>query len=93
MLQEVRCVIDEKALISFLRKNKSASAFLDCFEVEPYKGNLLKQKNVFPLPHIASYTYETRKEMENSSSKKIINYLEKFNLKCLFDLNDSNRKN
>tara|TARA_B100001250_G_C19805474_1_gene793106 strand:+ start:213 stop:1151 length:939 start_codon:yes stop_codon:yes gene_type:complete len=70
-------VINENTLLSFLKKNKNASAFLDCFTVEPYKGDLIKKKNVFTIPHIASYTHETRREMELASSKKIINYLEK----------------
>ena len=70
-------VINESALLSFLKKNKNATAFLDCFTVEPYKGKLIKQANVFSLPHIASYTQESRREMEISSSKKIISFLEK----------------
>ena len=72
-------IINEKALLSFLKKNRNASAFLDCFTVEPYKGALIKQANIFSLPHIASYTQESRREMEISSSKKIIKFLEKVN--------------
>lgn len=70
-------IINEKHLLEFLKKNKNASAVLDCFTKEPYKGVLLKQKNVFPTPHIASFTQETRLKMEYSASKNIIKYLEK----------------
>ena len=67
----------EKHLLGFLKKNRHASAFLDCFTKEPYKGILLRQKNVFPTPHIASFTQETRLKMEYSASKNLIQYLEK----------------
>lgn len=70
-------VINENELFSFFKKNKKATAFLDCFTNEPYKGNLIKLKNIFSIPHIASYTVETRKRMEISSSKNLIKYLEK----------------
>ena len=71
-------VINEKNLFSYFKKNQQSVAFLDCFTKEPYKGKLLKLKNIYSIPHIASYTKETRREMELSSSKKIINFLEKF---------------
>lgn len=70
-------IINEKHLLGFLKKNRHASAFLDCFTKEPYKGILLRQKNVFPTPHIASFTQETRLKMEYSASKNLIQYLEK----------------
>ena len=70
-------IINEKHLLGFLKKNSHASAFLDCFTKEPYKGILLRQKNVFPTPHIASFTQETRLKMEYSASKNLIQYLEK----------------
>ena len=31
------------------------------FKKEPYKGNLLKLDNINSIPHIASFTAETRK--------------------------------
>ena len=61
-------VIDEKALYKFFKKNRKANAFLDCFKKEPYKGNLLKLDNINSIPHIASFTAETRK-MENDRRK------------------------
>lgn len=71
-------VIDEKSLYLHFKKKKNSTAFLDCFTVEPYKGNLLKLDNIFSIPHIASYTYETRKKMELSASKNLIKYLKRF---------------
>lgn len=73
-------IINEKDLYIFLKKNKRAEAYLDCFVKEPYKGNLLKLKNIYPLPHIASYTDETRRNMEISASKSLINHLDKINI-------------
>ena len=72
-------VINESHLLKFLQGNKTATAFLDCFTVEPYYGKLIKQPNIYSLPHIASYTVETRKKMELSASKSLVNYLDKIN--------------
>ena len=47
--------------------------------MEPYYGKLIKQPNIYSLPHIASYTVETRKKMELSASKSLVNYLDKIN--------------
>ena len=55
-------IINEQSLYRYLSRNKNSKAFLDCFVKEPYHGKLLKLKNVFGLPHIASYTYETREK-------------------------------
>lgn len=68
-------IINEQSLYKYLSRNKNSKAFLDCFVKEPYHGKLLKLKNVFGLPHIASYTYETREKMEISASKQLIKYL------------------
>lgn len=70
-------IINEKDLQKFLKKNSQASAFLDCFKDEPYSGVMLKQRNIFSIPHIASFTTETREKMEFSASKNLIEYLEK----------------
>lgn len=72
-------VINESHLLKFLQGNRTATAFLDCFTVEPYYGKLIKQPNIYSLPHIASYTVETRKKMELSASKSLVNYLDKIN--------------
>ena len=69
-------IINENDLFNFLKRNKESSAFLDCFVEEPYNGKLLKLSNTFSIPHIASYTEETRREMEISASKNLIKYLD-----------------
>ena len=68
-------IINENDLYKFLKKNDSASAFLDCFVKEPYDGKLINLNNVFAIPHIASFTHETRKDMEFSASKNLIKFL------------------
>ena len=70
-------IINEKHLLKFLKMNKEATALLDCFTQEPYKGILLKQKNIYSIPHIASFTKETREKMEYFASQKLIKYLKK----------------
>ena len=57
-------IVDEKALIEALTKNKIAGAGLDVFEWEPHvSGRLRKMKNVVLLPHMGSGTWETRIRM------------------------------
>ena len=45
---------------------------------------MLKLDNIFSIPHIASYTEETRKKMEFSASKNLIKYLKRFENKKKF---------
>lgn len=57
-------VIDEKALIQSLKKNKIYAAGLDVFEKEPFiPAELRRLKNVVLLPHIGSSTIESRRQM------------------------------
>lgn len=67
-------VIDEKALIDMLEKNKLAGAGLDVFEHEPSVNARLCQLaevgKVVLLPHMSSATIESRAEM---GEKVIIN--------------------
>ncbi len=57
-------VIDERALVSALKKGRIAGAGLDVYEKEPflYPG-LAKLENVVLLPHIGSATSDTREQM------------------------------
>ena len=68
-------LVDEDALFKKLKKNKKFKAILDCFRSEPYFGKLIKLENVFLSPHVASYTQETRDEMERNSFLSCINNL------------------
>ncbi|MGY8985724.1 MAG: 2-hydroxyacid dehydrogenase [Sphingomonadales bacterium] len=57
-------LVDEKALIEFLKNNKIAGAGLDVYEFEPRLSNdLVNLKNTTLLPHIGSATLETRDAM------------------------------
>jgi glyoxylate reductase len=54
-------IIDEKALIAALEKQKIAGAGLDVFEHEPaVDPRLLALDNVVLLPHLGSATFEGR---------------------------------
>jgi D-3-phosphoglycerate dehydrogenase len=67
-------LIDESELLNFLSNNKQAKAYLDTFEEEPYKGDLLKLDNILCTPHIGSYAAETRLQMEMDAAQKLINF-------------------
>jgi glyoxylate reductase len=57
-------IIDEKALIQALRKNRIFAAGLDVFEREPEIPKALRAlPNVVLLPHVGSATRETREAM------------------------------
>jgi glyoxylate reductase len=66
-------VVDEKALVSALKKGKIAGVGLDVFEKEPslYLG-LAKLENVVLLPHIGSATIDTRGQMAVVAAKNAI---------------------
>tara|TARA_Y100000310_G_C20602978_1_gene774033 strand:- start:176 stop:1102 length:927 start_codon:yes stop_codon:yes gene_type:complete len=71
-------VIDEKALVSSLKRGAIAGAALDVFEKEPkLTSGLSKLDNVVLTPHIASATREARQEMAIVAAKNIINVLSK----------------
>jgi glyoxylate reductase len=69
-------VVDEKALVSALKKGKIAGAGLDVYEKEPrlYPG-LAKLENVVLLPHIGSATLDTRGQMAVVAVKNAITML------------------
>lgn len=69
-------VIDERALVTAIKKRKIHGAALDVFEYEPdlAKG-LAKLPNVVLTPHIASSTEEARIEMAECAAKNIIQAL------------------
>ena len=57
-------VVDEKALVSALKKGKIAGAGLDVYEREPHLSpGLAKLEKVVLLPHIGSATEDTRGQM------------------------------
>jgi len=57
-------VVDEKALIKFLKKGLIAGAGLDVYDKEPVvPEELMIMENVVLLPHLGSATVETRAAM------------------------------
>jgi len=66
-------VINEKDLITVIKKKIIAGAGLDVFEVEPIKKNhsLVKLQNVVLTPHIGSSTKETRSKMAEITVKNL----------------------
>jgi len=71
-------IINEKDLFNFLKKNKEAKAFSDCFAIEPYNGKLLNLENFYSTAHTGSFTKETRDEMERVSSFNLFKCVKKY---------------
>ncbi len=65
-------LIDEEALYEALQSDRIAGAALDCFEVEPYSGPLLKFDNVHVTAHMGSYARESRDQMEIDASTALV---------------------
>ena len=69
-------IIEENALISFLKKEKIFSAGLDVYENEPnLNKEFYKLSNVILLPHIGSATIEARTGMAELAAKNVLNVL------------------
>jgi D-3-phosphoglycerate dehydrogenase len=65
-------LIDENALIRALENKQIAGAGIDCFEKEPYSGELITFDNVVLTSHIGSYAKEARIEQELDAVKNIL---------------------
>jgi len=66
-------VVDERALVSALKKGRIAGAGLDVFEKEPrLTAGLNKLENVVLLPHIGSATKDTREQMAVLAAKNAV---------------------
>lgn len=68
-------LINEKDLIEALKINEIAGVGLDCFEIEPYQGELTSFTNVVLTSHIGSYAKESRLQQEIDSIKNILEVL------------------
>ena len=66
-------VVNEKDLVTALKKKMISGAGLDVFETEPIKKNhpLVKLQNVVLAPHIGSSTKETRVKMAEITIKNL----------------------
>lgn len=65
-------VINEKKIISYVKKKIIKKIWLDVFVNEPYFGEMSKFENIIMTPHIGSFTEETRKKMEFETIQNII---------------------
>lgn len=69
-------VIDEAALVEYLKKGKLAGAGLDVYEYEPeINAELCGMPNVVLAPHIASSVQEVRDEMAIMAGRNIVEAL------------------
>ncbi|MEM4717808.1 MAG: D-isomer specific 2-hydroxyacid dehydrogenase family protein [Desulfurococcaceae archaeon] len=70
-------LVDEKALIESIENGKVLAFAADVVEGEPIGPDhpLLKYNNVIITPHIAAYTLEALKGMDDAIVEAIINYL------------------
>ena len=73
-------LVDEAMLLVVLKSGHLAGAALDCFEQEPYEGELRNLENVQITAHMGSYARETRDLMEQEASRLLVNALHGKNL-------------
>ena len=65
-------LIDETALCQALKSGQVAGAWIDTFDREPYEGSLTQYEQVLLTPHIGSYTYEGRLQMEMDAVQNLL---------------------
>lgn len=70
-------LIDEPSLIAALDSGIVAGAWLDVFSSEPYVGPLAQYEQVILTPHMATYTRQTRRQMELEAVENLIRDLQR----------------
>jgi D-3-phosphoglycerate dehydrogenase len=70
-------LVDGDALLEYLQRGKVGAVALDVVEGEPIGPDhpLLRFENVIITPHIAAYTYEALRGMDEAVVEAILNYL------------------
>jgi D-3-phosphoglycerate dehydrogenase len=68
-------VIDEPALVKFLKNGRIKGAGLDVFSEEPPKGEILRLNNVVLTPHIAGQTIEAQVSAGTTVARKVLELL------------------
>ena len=58
-----------------MKSKHLASAAIDVFQQEPYKGLLTELDNIVITPHIGSYAKESRLEMEIEAVENLLDVL------------------
>lgn len=74
-------LLSEEALLHAVEDKIVAGAWLDTFKEEPYGGPLCKYENVVLTPHVGSYTFECRKQMETEAVENLIESLNSVSVK------------
>lgn len=69
-------LVDEVALHAVLKANHLAGAALDCFETEPYDGELAHLEQVLLTAHMGSYAKESRLLMEHEAADNLLQGLQ-----------------
>jgi D-3-phosphoglycerate dehydrogenase / 2-oxoglutarate reductase len=71
-------IVNEKALIQFLKTGRIYYAGLDVFENEPnFKNSFTKLKNVVLTPHLAGKTVESRERIAVQLAERVIEHYSK----------------
>lgn len=68
-------LVDEVALAEFLNCNPQATAVLDVFSEEPYRGPLAVLPNVLLSAHLGAYAQECRMDMEMQAVDNLLRAL------------------
>tara|TARA_B100000315_G_scaffold225915_1_gene232504 strand:- start:226 stop:1152 length:927 start_codon:yes stop_codon:yes gene_type:complete len=68
-------LLDEQAAYDGLQSGKIGSLGMDVYENEPYEGNLVEFENILMTPHIATFTRESRLEMEVQATQNLLDAL------------------
>ena len=68
-------IVEEDALATALQNGILASAAVDVFELEPYKGPLTELEKLIITPHIGSCSYDCRFRMELESAEEALRHL------------------
>lgn len=73
-------LIDEQSLFEHIKNGHIKGAAIDCFEIEPYRGNLTSLNNVVMTAHIGSYAIEAREIQERQAIENLTNEIVKLGL-------------
>jgi len=68
-------IINEGSLFNFLKNNPEASASVDVYLEEPYKGELTMLPNAFVTPHLGSCSVRSRIDMEMGAAERAVDFI------------------
>lgn len=67
--------VDEPSVCAALKSGHLAGAAFDAFSQEPYQGPLRDFDQVVLTPHVATFTEESRREMEWQATRNLLTFL------------------